>query len=225
MSIICDNREERNKKKASEKQYIYNSLSEKCTEVSQQQLEVGDYLLDGGYVIERKDDDIVSSITTKSIWEQLNNLQQYPHPILAITTQNIWKLFYYCNSRWIDKSYMGFLTTLMVSYPNLKIVFVDGAEEFVKFVVSLDKKIHDEGKSERPKILQRKPKTLAEKQENVVSGIGGIGISTAKEILKSKKSIKNIANATKEELMEIPNIGEKTANEIVKVMGEKYESN
>lgn len=221
--IICDNREERNKKKASEKQYIYTSLSEKCTDVSQQQLSIGDYLLDNGYVIERKDDDIVSSLTTKSIWEQLNNLQQYPHPILAITTQNIWKLFYHCNSRWIDKSYMGFLVALMVSYPNIKLVFVDGAEEFVKFVVTLDKKIHDEEKSERPKILLRKPRSPNEKKENVVAGIGGIGIGTAKIILQSKGSIRNIANATKEELMEIPNIGEKTANEIVKVMGEKYE--
>lgn len=223
MAIICDSREERNKKKASEKQYIYNSLSEKCTEVSQQQLSIGDYLLDGGFVVERKDEDLVSSITTKRIFEQINALCDYEHPILAITIKNLYKSFYFCNSRWIHSSYMGLLTTLMVSYPKLKLVFLDDTEEFVRFIVSLDKKIHDEGKSERSKILIRKPKSLGETQENVISGIGGVGIGTAKTILKSKGSIKNIANATKEELMEIPNIGEKTANEIVKVMSEAYE--
>jgi len=220
--IICDNREERNKKKDSEKQYIFNSLKEKCKEVEQKQLEVGDYLLDGGYVIERKDDDIISSLTTHSIWEQINNLQQYPHPILVITTQNIWKLFYKCKSRWIDKSYMGFLTTLMVSYPNLKIAFVDGSEEFVNFVVSLDKKIHDDKISERPKLLQRKPRTISEMQENVIAGISGIGIRTAKELLKSKGSVKTIANSTKEELMEINKIGEKTASDIINTLCGKY---
>ena len=43
------------------------------------------------------------------------------------------------------------------------------------------------------------------------------------ELLSNKKSVKAIANSTKEELMEIPNIGEKTANEIINTLCGKYE--
>ena len=222
--IICDNREERNKKRESEKQYIFNNLKEKCKEVEQKQLEIGDYLLDGGYVIERKDDDLVTSITSKRIFDQLNGICMYPHPILAITTRNLWKQFYYCNSKWIHSSYMGLLTTLMVSYPNLKLVFLDDTEEFIKFIISLDKKIHDEGTSERPKFLAKKPVTIEDSMENVISGVKGISIKTAKELLKNKKSVKAIANSTKEELMQIPNIGEKTAKEIINTLCGEYES-
>ena len=221
--IIADCREERNKKKESEKQYIFNALKEKCKDVEQKQLEIGDYLLDNGFAIERKDEDLVSSITSKRIFEQINALCQYEHPILAITIKNLWKTMYYSNSRWIHSSYMGLLTTLMVSYPKLKIVFLDDTEEFVRFIVSLDKKIHDEGKSERPKFISQKPLTLTASQENVIASLKGISIKTAKDILKAKGSVRAVANATKAELMEIENIGEKTANEIVKVMGEKYE--
>jgi ERCC4-type nuclease len=222
--IIADSREERNKKRDSEKQYIFNSLKEKCKEVEQKQLEIGDYLLDNNYIIERKDDDLVSSITSKRIFDQLNGLCMYEHPILVITTKNLWKQFYFTNSRWIHSSYMGLLTTLVTSYPNLKLVFLEDTEEFVKFIVSLDKKIHDEGTSERSKFLAKKPVTIEDSMENVISGVKGVSIRTAKELLKNKKSVKAIANSTKEELMQIPNIGEKTANEIINTLCGEYES-
>jgi len=119
---------------------------------------------------------------------------------------------------------MGMLTTLIVSYPNLKIVFLDDTDEFIRFIVSLDKKIHEEGKSERPKFLVRKPVTIQDSMENVISGIPGVSIKTAKLLLERKGSVQAVANSTKEELMEIPNIGEKTAREIVKVMSEEYEA-
>ena len=130
---------------------------------------------------------------------------------------------YFTNSRWIHSSYTGFLTTLTVSYPNLKVVFLDDTEDFVRYIVSLDKKIHEEGASERPKELQRKCQTQAEKIENVIASISGIGISTAKKILKEKKSIKAVCESTKEELMEIPDIGEKTANDIISTLCGEYE--
>jgi ERCC4-type nuclease len=223
MVIVCDNREERNKKKESEKQYIFNALKDKCKEVEQKQLEIGDYLLDNGFVIERKEDDLIQSITSKRIWEQLSNLQQYPHPILAITIQNLWKSMYFTNSRWIHTAYTGFLTTLMVSYPNLKVVFFEDTEEFVRFVVSLDKKIHDEGTSERPKMLQRKCLTQNDRIENVLTGVKGISVRTAKKILQEKSSIKAVCDSTKEELMEIPDIGEKTAKDIIDTLCGEYE--
>ena len=99
---------------------IFERLKEKQPDIKKEFLEVGDYLLDNGYAIERKDKDLIQSILSNRLYDQLNNLCSYDHPILCITIQNIWKLFYYSHSRFIDKSYIGTLTTLTCKYPILK---------------------------------------------------------------------------------------------------------
>jgi len=212
--IIVDDRKEN---------ITFNALEKKGLEVIVQRVEIADVLLDGGIVIERKGHDLLQSLTKGTIWAQLINLCEYEKPILCIVNENLWRDFYFNHSRWIHSSYKGFLTTIAISFPKLKLFQFSCMDDYIDFIVDLDKKIHKEGTSERPKILARKATKLSDLQENVISGVKGVSIRTAKEILKAKGSVRAVANATKEELMEIPNIGEKTAHEIVKVMGEKYE--
>jgi ERCC4-type nuclease len=211
--IIVDDRKET---------VTFDGLTKKGLHVEVQRIEIADVLLDGGVAIERKGHDLISSLTSKRIWEQLNNLCEYEKPIICIINENLWRDFYFCHSRWIHSSYRGFLTTLAISYPKLKVFQFTSMDDYIDFIVALDKKIHDEGSSERPKMLARKPIKLSDSQENVIAGVPGISIKTAKLLLNSMGNVKSIANATKEELMDIPNIGEKTASEIVKVMGSEY---
>ena len=110
------------------------------------------------------------------------------------------------------------MTTLAVSYPNLKIFKFDTEEEFINFVVNLDKKLHKEGKSERPAPIMRKGKSLTVKKENALTAIDGISVGKAKKLLECYGSIKNIANDSVENLEKAPGIGKKLAKNVYDVL-------
>jgi ERCC4-type nuclease len=149
----------------------------------------------------------------------LNNLcSSYEHPILCITIQNIWKLFYHSHSRFIDKSYIGTLTTLTCKYLNLKVIFLDGDDEFINFIISLDKKIHEDGKSERPKPKMRKVESIEERKENVLCAIQGIGVPTSKKLLEKFGSVNAVANASEEDLKTIEKLGDKNIKRIIETL-------
>ena len=59
--------------------------------------------------------------------------------------------------------------------------------------------------------------------ENCLTGIKGVSVKTAKKLLNSKGSIKAVCESTKEELMKIPDIGEKTASDIINTLCGEYE--
>lgn len=209
MTIIRDTREPDNIKK---------SLIDKGLKIEDSFLEVGDYLLDDGFAIERKDKDFIPSILSNRLYEQLNNLCNYPHPILCLIEENKWKTFYFSHSKWIHKAYEGTMVTLATSYPNLKVFKFDTEEEFISFVVNLDKKLHKEGKSERPAPIMRRSKALSVKKENALTACDGISVGKAKSLLECYGSIKNIANDTVENLEKTPGIGKKLAKSIYEVL-------
>jgi len=193
---------------------IVSALVSKKLEIKKDFLEVGDYLLDNGYAIERKDKDLISSIQSNRLYEQLNNLCQYDHPILCITLNDLWKTFYFSRSRYIHRSYLGTLTTLTVKYPKLKVMFLQDEEEFISYVANLDKKIHENGKSERPAPHLRKAKSIKMRKENSLTAIEGVSIGKAKKLLECFGSIRNIANAKPPELEMVDGIGKKLAEKI-----------
>ena len=178
-------------------------------------LDIGDYLLEDGVIVERKDTDIIQSITTKRIWDQLSNLRQYEKPILCIVTENLWKLMYYSKNRYIDKSYFSTLATIAYKF-NIPVYTFNTEDEFIRFLTHLDRKIHDENKSARPIFIQRKAKTLEEIKENILAQIQGLSIKKAQRILKCFGSLCNVANASKEELCLVEGIGAKLAENIYK---------
>jgi len=206
--MIIDSREVRNS--------IIQKIKDKnpVTDVDIEYIEVADILLDEGFAIEKKEDDLIPSILSNRLYDQLNNLMQYENPILCIIIDNLWKTFYFSKSNWIHSSYRGMLTTLAVSYPKLKIFEFRDEDEFVEFVVGLDKKIHKEGASVRPTPMVRKPRTPEQIKENVLSMIPGLGIPKSQKLLEYFGSVKNIANASEEELQKVEKIGPKLAKKI-----------
>ena len=203
---------------AREPESVFKELKKKV-ECKREFLEVGDYLLDNGYAIERKHTDLISSIMSKRIFEQLNNLSNYEHPILCYDVDNLWRSFYFCKSRYIHKQYIGLLTTITLKYPKVQILPYSGINQFIDYVVSLDKKIHEEeGTKYRPSPIARKASSVEERKENALTAIEGISIGKAKTLLECYGSIKNISNASIEELESTPGVGKKLAKNIYNVL-------
>ena len=210
MAVVCDDRKEQTT--------YFGLMNRGITDIEVKRLGYADTLLDSGYAVERKGHDVIGSITRRTIWEQLSGLCQYEHPILCIVNENIWRDMYYCNNRWIDKAYRGFLTTLTVSYPKLKVFHFSCMEDYLDYLVSLDKKIHKEGTSVRPVPMVRRTKKPEEIKENVLSMIPGVSVGKAKKILECFGTVKNVANSNEKELQMVDGIGKKLAEEIYKIL-------
>jgi len=212
--MIIDSREE-------------NSFAERVknknpvTGVEREFIEIGDVLLDDEFAIEIKRKDLISSITSNRLFDQLNSLMNYEHPILCIVLDDIYKQFYFSNSRWIHKAYRGTLTTLAVSYPKLKVFQFQDEDELVEFLIGLDKKIHKEGSSQRPSPIARKPKSLDERRENMLCMIEGLGVPKAKLLLKQFGGIYGLCSANMIELQAVDGIGKKLALNIWNVLHEE----
>jgi len=160
----------------------------------------------------------MASVMSNRLFEQLNNLYEYDNPILAIISENIWRDFYYTKSKYIHKQYIGVLSTLTCKYPKLKIVYFDTDDSFIDYMVSLDKKLNEDGKKERPAPVMRKAKSIQMRKENALTAAEGVGIPMAKKLLKKYGSIIQIASAEDDDMLKIDKLGKKTVKNIKELL-------
>ena len=186
-------------------------LQSRTVDLKKEFLEVGDYLLPDSTGVERKKGkDTLASITDKRFYTQMINLCQYSHPILAIISDNIWKDMYFSKSRWIHSAYDGALYTIYAKFPKVRVLFFKTDEEFVDFLIALDKKLMSDTKGERPILLSRKATTIKEVKENCLAQIPGVGLKMSKKLLKKYHSIHSIAEADEKDMLTIDKLGKKT---------------
>ena len=196
-----------------EDNYIINKLKSSGIEIKVDLLEVGDYLLPDGVIIERKEDDFIDSILNGRLWQQLNNLSQSENAILCIVTENLWRDMYFSKSQNIHKSVFGALSTIAYKY-KIPVITFENKDDFISFLISLHNKIINTKPSSRPVPILRKPKNDDEIIENILAQIPGISVGKAKLILSHFNSLEKLAAASIEELKSIKGIGEKLAKRI-----------
>jgi len=68
-----------------------------------------------------------------------------------------------------------------------------------------------------------KPRSAREQQEFIVSAFPTIGPLTSRRLLEHFGSVKNLVNASQEDLVALEGIGEKTASLLVEMFEKKYE--
>jgi len=207
--IVCDSRETK----------CIKLLQNRKADMKKEFLEVGDFLLPDGYAIERKKGkDFIASISDKRLYSQLNNLYQYEKPIIAIITDNIWREFYFSKNRYIHNSYKGCLTTITAKYPKANILQFENDEDFIDFLIGLDKKLTEEGKGVRPAPMMRRATSPREAKENVLASIKGVGVKMSKKLLHRYKSVNGVSNATVDDMIEIKKLGKVVAERIKEVL-------
>ncbi len=178
-------------------------------EIDFKELKVADYLVND-IAIERKTvSDFVSSMINKRLLRQLEELQQYPNKLLII--EGIDEQELYVDNEEINgvhpNAIRGFLLSILLKH-KVPILFTKDSEDTAKFISILAKK---EAK-EMSLNVTKKSLDKKERLQFILEGFPGIGPKTAKKLLEKFKSIKNIINASEEQLQEI--LGKKA--EIVK---------
>ncbi|MEK6893037.1 MAG: ERCC4 domain-containing protein [Nanoarchaeota archaeon] len=168
-----------------------------------QSLKIGDYLIND-IVIERKSfQDLQSSIISKRIFTQLEEIKQSPSQLLIIENnqdENSHKNILHKNAL------RGFFLSTSLIH-KIPILFTENEKDTALYLSILAKKQQNENISLRPsKIAFSKE----EQQQFILEGFPNIGPVTAKKLLAHFKTLKNIFLASKEELEEI--LGKKAEN-------------
>ena len=195
---------------------VISELSELGIDVEMKHLPIADFLI-GEVAIERKTiSDFLSSMINKRLARQLEEIKQYPKSLLIIEGISEQELYNDCNHEGVNANAVrGFLLSIVLGF-QVPIIFTKDYADTAKFISVLAKKEKKEHISIRAvkKALNKK-----EQLQYILEGFPSIGPATAKKLLKKFKTLKNIINASDEELK--GGIGKK-AELFCKIISDRY---
>ena len=183
-------------------------------EIEFRELKVGDYIVKG-IAIERKTiSDFISSMINHRLLKQIESLQQYPNKLLIIEGFEEQELYNDENETGVNANAIrGFLLSISLKY-NIPVIYTKNYEDTAKFIWILSRK----KEKELPLKAKRKSLNKKEQMQFILEGFPGIGPKTAKKLLNGFKSLKEIFNASLEDLKKI--VGKKA--DIFKILDENY---
>jgi Fanconi anemia group M protein len=172
-------------------------------------LDVGDYFIDGGVVVERKTvADFATSLVDGRLFPQAAALARSPYrPVVLLEGPK--------PSRMPDvhpHALKGAIVSLAVMW-RLPVLYARDPEDSLRILRTLARQV---GNSERG-ILQRydcKPKRLASRKLYMLQGLPGVGPALANRLLLQFGSIERVIAADETTLMQTPGVGRKKAARI-----------
>ncbi|MBI4450745.1 DEAD/DEAH box helicase [Candidatus Woesearchaeota archaeon] len=198
---------------------VLKQLVENGVAVSLEMLHTADFVLSSRVAVEFKvQDDFVGSILDGRLLEQLKALRKaYERPVIIVEgDKDIYGL-----RNVHPNAIRGMLATIAASY-GIPILQTKNSEETAAILVAIAKREQEETKSAFTPHAEKPAASLPEQQFYIVSSFPNIGGSAAKALLKKFRTIKNIVNASKEELQQVEGIGEKLSKGIKDAVEEEY---
>ncbi|MBI5803591.1 hypothetical protein HY448_02805 [Candidatus Pacearchaeota archaeon] len=168
-------------------------------DVEMRELKIGDYIING-VIIERKTvQDFVFSMKSGRLVKQLSELKQCEERLLFIEGIDEQDLYQNDFSEEVvgmhPNSIRGFLLSILLKY-KVPIIFTKNYQDTARFMSVLSRK----KSKELPLNMSKKTLNKKERMQFILEGFQSIGPKTAKKLLKKFKSIRNIINASQEEL-------------------------
>ncbi len=195
--------------------YVIKELLNLGISIDLQQLEVGDYLLSSRCAIEYKTvSDFVNSLIDGRLLQQAKELKKmYGRPLYII--EGMEDMYAVRNIH--ANAIRGMLAALTVDF-GIPVLQTKSSKETAALLAQIAKREQDDENRGFSLHGDRKPVSLKDQQEYVVTAFPGVGPTLAKPILKEFKSVKNFVNASEEELRKVPQLGEKKAKQIKDVL-------
>lgn len=213
VKIIVDHREYRSN--------VVKNLAIKGTTVEAQQLEVGDYVLSSRIGVERKNvEDYLESLIEGKLFKQVGQLRDaYSRPVLILEGENLF------TKRNINhNAIFGSLASITVDF-GIPVLTTKDAFETADLLNVIAKR---EQREDRKDVAVRGDKiqmSLRERQQFIIEGLPNVSAVIAKRLLSHFGSIKDIANATEEELQDVKGVGKQIATDIIKLLNANYLEN
>jgi len=187
--------------------------------LSLEKLEVGDFLLSSRVGVEFKTvEDFVNSIIDKRLLTQIKHLKDnFEKPLVIVEgEQDIYSV-----RNVHANAIRGMLATIAISY-GVPIIFTKNFKETAALLMIIAKREQEESK-DFTFHTEKKPLTLREQQEYIISALPGVGATLSKPLLRKFKTVKKLINAKKEKLEKVEQIGPKKAQAIKDVVEKEYE--
>ncbi|MFC1754294.1 DEAD/DEAH box helicase [Thermoproteota archaeon] len=211
IKIFVDDREKGNG--------IVKDLVDQNIKVNMKRLGVGDYILSSRCAVEyKKVPDFVDSIIDGRLLQQAKDLKQnYERPLIIVEgTEDI-----YSQRKIQPNAIRGMLATIAVSY-GIPILQTKTFKESSALIAAIAKREQEENQKDFNLHKDRKPLTSKEQQEYIISSLPGVGPALAKPLLKEFSTVKDIINASEDELKNVDKIGDKKAKEIQEILNKEY---
>ncbi|MEK6839874.1 MAG: ERCC4 domain-containing protein, partial [Nanoarchaeota archaeon] len=219
MKIIVDHRE-----RASG---IIKELAKNGFDVEVRQLITADYIIEGQdrngnrltIGIERKvQSDFLNSIIDKRIIQQLIYLKEnFSAPLLIIEgSENIYTL-----RNFHPNAVRGMMAAIAIDF-QIPIIHTKNMRDTAALLEVIARRL-EKPRSQLSLLKKRKPASLKEQQEYIVESLPLIGPQMAKALLKNFKSVKNIFNASEDELLKMEKMGKKKIEGMKSVIEKEYQ--
>ena len=209
VAILADHREKNNR--------VVKELIDAGISVKTAQLNTADYVVSGKVGVElKKVPDFVASIIDGRILDQVRDLKNYFQKAILIiegeediyTIRNV-----HANA------IRGMLASIVLDF-QVPVLYTKNPQDTAALLAVMAKR--EQGKEIDFALHSLKPKSVREQQEFIVAAFPNIGTQTAKMLLEHFGSIKNVVNATEKQLTELKGIGDKTAQQLVRMFEEEY---
>ncbi len=209
VAVLADYREKNNR--------IVKELVDLGVSVKTEQLVSADYVVSGQVGIElKKVPDFVASLIDGRLLEQIRCLKSsFNKAVLIIEGEED----IYAVRKVHANAIRGMLSSISLDF-NVPILYTKNPADTAALIAVMAKR--EQNKDSDFSYHVAKPRSAKEQQEYIVSSFPNIGVQTSRLLLEHFGSIKNLANATEEDLQKIKGIGEKTAATLVKLFEENY---
>ena len=208
VAVLADHRED-NK--------IVKELVELGISVKTGQLSSADYILSEKVGVElKKIPDFISSIIDGRLLGQIKELRNnFDKAVLIIEgDEDIYSI-----RKVHPNAIRGMLASIVLDF-QVPVLYTKNPKDTAGLLAIMAKR--EQERSRELSFPGSKPRTVQEQQEFVVSSFPGIGMATAKKLLLEFKSLKNLVNSTKEELVKIDGVGDKTADRLLELFKKEY---
>lgn len=186
--------------------------------ICRQRMIVGDYLLDNDLLVERKTiPDFCHSIKDGRLFNQAKLLAMSPVPAVYILEG---KNRQFKDTDFSRQAIQSILISLSLSF-RLPIIKTRDFQESVQVMLQCFKQLTKDRLDDQrffPKSLRRKNPPLHVQKVQILEGFPGVGVDRADRLLTKFGSLHAVFTAEKEELLNVPGLGEKTVDRFIKIL-------
>ena len=195
---------------------VMKKLVEAGISLRLEKLHSADYLCSPQCAVEFKTvEDFVNSIIDGRFTEQLKELKNFSKPLVVVQgEQDIYSV-----RKIHPNAIRGMLATITVGF-GIPIIQTKNAAETASLLAIIAKREQDTARDFS--MHAKKPQTMAEQQEYLVSALPSIGLKVAQQLLKRFGSVEKMVAASVDELKEVEGIGNILAERIRNVLRSEY---
>jgi len=209
VAILADHRAKDNK--------IVKELIDLGVSVRTGQLTSADYLVSGRVGVElKKVPDFVSSIIDGRLLDQVRDLKNnFDKAVVIIEGEDD----IYAIRKVHANAIRGMLASIVLDFA-VPVLYTKNPKDTAGLLAVMAKREQDSSRDFS--YHAKKPRSLKEQQEFIISSFPGVGPLQAKNLLNYFGSIKNVVNGTKEEFLALEGVGDKTAERLLDMFEQRY---